>query len=238
MRGRWLVAALTFGVVCGPILRPGAAASLSLGSQPLTPFRTCSITATPAAAAAISDASVRQASPGSNFGAATTNNVASGNGVNRRLYLSFDLATCSPAIPAAAVVRLATLRLYVTAVPAACRTVDLFRVPSPWSEVSITWTNQPFGTALNSPPAASASGSYTIGSPVGCGNRTTATYLTGATVTADVAAFVAGSATNYGWMLRDDAEGSATTYTSTYSAKELGTVAQAPQLVVTYVAVP
>jgi hypothetical protein len=39
-------------------------------------------------------------------------------------------------------------------------------------------------------------------------------------------------------MLRDSSEGSATTYTNTFSAKNLGTVAQAPQLVVTYVTVP
>ena len=39
-------------------------------------------------------------------------------------------------------------------------------------------------------------------------------------------------------MIRDDAEGSATTRTATFSAKELGTVAQEPQLVITYVLVP
>ncbi len=39
-------------------------------------------------------------------------------------------------------------------------------------------------------------------------------------------------------MIRDDAEGSAATRTTTFAAKELGTVAQAPQLVITYVVVP
>jgi hypothetical protein len=57
-------------------------------------------------------------------------------------------------------------------------------------------------------------------------------------VTTDVAAYVAATATNFGWMLRDDVEGSATAYTSTTSAKELATAAQAPELVVTYVLVP
>ena len=52
-----------------------------------------------------------------------------------------------------------------------------------------------------------------------------------------VAAFVTGTA-NYGWMLRDDAENSGTTRTITFSTKELATLAQAPQLVVTYVNVP
>ena len=39
-------------------------------------------------------------------------------------------------------------------------------------------------------------------------------------------------------MIRDDVEGAAPARTSTFSAKELGTVAQEPQLVVTYVTVP
>ena len=91
---------------------------------------------------------------------------------------------------------------------------------------------------INNPPSGSRSGSFTAGTPVGCQNRTTGTYLVGGTVTSDVASFVAGSVTNFGWMLRDDVEGSATTRTMTFSSKELATVAQEPQLVITYVAVP
>jgi hypothetical protein len=60
----------------------------------------------------------------------------------------------------------------------------------------------------------------------------------GGTVTTDVASFVSGGASNFGWMLRDDVEGSSTTRTVTVSSKQLGTIAQEPQLVVTYVAVP
>jgi hypothetical protein len=45
---------------------------------------------------------------------------------------------------------------------------------------------------------------------------------------------VAGAATNFGWMIRDDVEGSASARASTYSTKNLGTLAQSPQLVVTY----
>jgi hypothetical protein len=39
-------------------------------------------------------------------------------------------------------------------------------------------------------------------------------------------------------MIRDDVEGSATTRTATFTAKELGTIVQEPQLVITYVTVP
>lgn len=216
----------------------GLAAGLSLASQRLTPYRTCTITATPSATTVVVDASVRQASPTSNFGTATTNNVATASAANRRLYVRFDLAVCSPTIPTTATVRLATLRLYVSALPASCRTVDIFRVASAWTEAGLTWNNQPFGTTINNPAGSSATDTYGAGTPAGCENLSTGAYVVGANPTSDVAAFVAGTATNNGWMLRDDVEGSATTYTQTYSAKNLGTVGQAPQLVITYVVVP
>jgi hypothetical protein len=215
-----------------------SAAALSVGSQRFTDYRTCTLSATPATSTSIIDASVRQGSATSNFGTVTTNNVASGSGANRRLYVRFDLAGCSPAIPATATVRLATLRLYSSALPTICRTIDVFRVTSTWSESTLTWNNQPFGTAINNPAAGSATSAIGVGTIAGCQNLTAAGYLVGGTVTTDVAAFVAGSTTNFGWMLRDDVEGSATLQTSTFSAKELATVAQVPQLVVTYVTSP
>jgi len=217
-------------------LRPGFAATLNLTSQALTPYRTCVLTATPATTTAIIDASVRQGSATSNFGTQTTNDIATASGANRRIYIRFDLTQCVPAIPASATVRLATLRMYATALPTTCRTVDIFRVTATWAETTITWNNQPFGATINNPASGSAVDQFTAGTPVGCTNRTTSTYITGAVVTADVAAFVGGT-TNNGWMLRDDVEG-ATTATQTYSAKNLGTASQAPQLVVTYVTTP
>lgn len=226
------------GIVLGVGLLPGSAASLTLTSQNFTPYRTCTITATPATTTAVTDTTARQGTPTTNFGALTTLTVSSGNGVNQRVYLRFNLTVCSPAIPATAIVRLATLRLYMTAVPAACRVLDLFPVTAAWVETTLTWNNQPFGTALNNPPTASRTGTFSVGTPAGCQNQAAGAYVTGGAVTSDVARFVAGTATNFGWMIRDDAEGSATTRTATFSAKELGTVAQKPQLVITYVTVP
>ena len=215
----------------------GSAAGLSLTPLSFTPYRTCTITATPATTTAVIDSSVRQATATTNFGTQTTNNIASASAANRRLYIRFDLSLCSPAIPSTAIVRLATLRIYVTGLPASCRTIDLFRVTAAWTEAGITWNNQPFGTAINNPASGSRSDSFNAGTPAGCQNLATGTYMVAANPTTDVAAFVAGTATNYGWMLRDDAEGSATAYTQTDSAKDLGTLAQAPQLIVTYVTV-
>lgn len=239
MSGRWLRTTIAgVGLIVAVTTSSASAASLSLTSQALAPYRTCTVTATPATTTAVIDTTVRQGSPTTNYGTLTNLTVSSGAGVNQRTYLKFDLSGCTPAIPASAIVRLASLRLYTTALPSVCRTIDLFAVTAAWTETGITWNSQPFGTAINNPPSNSRSGSFDVGTPVGCQNRTTATYLVGGTVTTDVAAFVAGGATNFGWMLRDDVEGSATTRTATFSSKNLGTVAQAPQLVVTYVTVP
>jgi hypothetical protein len=238
VRHRWpTFTPLALGLLLGISLISGVAASLSLTSQAFTPYRTCTVTATPATTTVVIDANIRQGSAATNFGATTTMSVSSGSGINQRIYLKFDLAVCSPSIPASALVRLATLRLYMTAVPAACRTLDLFPVTGAWTETTITWNNQPFGATINNPATGSRTGSFSVGTPAGCQNLAAGSYITGGTVTTDVSSFVSGGSTNLGWMIRDDTEGSATTRTATFSAKELGTVAQEPQLVVTYVTV-
>jgi len=237
IRHRVRVLAIGGGILLGVGILPGSAASLTLTSQNFTPYRTCSITATPATTTAMTDTTARQGTPAGNFGALTTLTVSSGSAVNQRIYLRFDLTVCSPAVPTSAIVRLATLRLYMTAVPAACRVLDLFPATAAWGETTLTWNNQPFGTTINSPPTASRTGTFSVGTPAGCQNLA-AGYVTGGTVTTDVASWVAGSTTNFGWMIRDDTEGSATTRTATFTAKELATTAQEPQLVITYVTVP
>ena len=235
---RWRVAAAGVGLMLGISVVPGSAASLALSSQNLTPYRTCTITATPTTTTAVTDTSAQQVAPTTNFGALTTLTVSSGTGVNQRIYVRFDLTTCSPAIPASATVRLATLRLFATALPATCRTLDIFPSTAAWVETTLTWNNQPFGTTLNNPPTGSRTGTFNVGTPAGCQNLATSVYVVGGTVTADVVKFVAGTATNFGWMIRDDTENNFTTRTAIFSAKELGTVAQEPQLVIAYVTVP
>lgn len=215
----------------------GLADSLTLTSQTFTPYRTCTITATPSTTTAVADTTAKQGSATSNFGTGTSLTVSSASGANQRIYVRFDLSLCSPSIPATATVRLATLRLYMSAVPTVCRTLDIFRATAAWTESGLTWNNQPFGTTINNPASGSASDTFSVGAVSGCANQA-AGYVTGATLTSDAAAFVGGTATNAGWMIRDDVEGSSTTRTATFSAKDLATLSQAPQLVVTYVAVP
>jgi hypothetical protein len=232
------LAAIAVGLIAGIGLSSGAAASITLTSQNFTPYRTCTITATPTTATAVGDSTVQQTLATINFGTTTSLTVSSGSAINQRIYLKFVLTACSPAIPASAIVRLATLRLYMTAVPAACRTMDIFKVTAAWTEAVITWNNEPFGTTINNPATGSRSGSFNVGTTAGCQNLAAGAYVVGGTLTTDVASFVSGASSNLGWMIRDDVEGSATTRTATFAAKELGTVAQEPQLVVTYVTVP
>ena len=234
----WWLTAIAVGLIAGIGLSSGAAASITLTSQNFTPYRTCTITATPTTATAVADVTAQQALATTNFGATTSLTVSSGTALNQRIYLKFVLTACSPAIPASAIVRLATLRLYMTAVPAACRTMDIFKVTAAWTETVVTWNNQPFGTTINNPVTGSRSGSFNVGTTAGCQNLAARAYVVGGSLTTDVASFVSGASTNLGWMIRDDVEGSATTRTATFAAKELGTVAQEPQLIVTYVTVP
>ena len=222
----------------GASISVGSANSLSVTSQSLTPYRTCTLTATPSTTTVVADTTARQSVPNTTGAALTTLVVSSSGVANQRVYVQFDLTQCLPAIPTSATVRLATLRLYATGLPTLCRTIDLFPATTAWTEAALTWNNQPFGTTLNSPASGSRTGTFNIGTPAGCQNLAAGAYIVGGTVTSDVASFVSGGATNLGWMLRDDVEASATARTSTFASKNAGVVAQAPQLVITYVTVP
>jgi hypothetical protein len=185
----------------------------------------------------VTDTDVRQATPTSNFGTLTTMDVASARSANRRIYIRFDLGGCTPAIPTTATIRLATLRVYASILPTVCRTYDIFKVGATWTETGVTWNSQPFGAAINNPARGTRTDSFRIGTTTSCENRVVG-MISGANVTSDVASFVSGGSTNFGWMIRDDRENSSTARTTTFSAKNLGTLAQAPQLIVTYVTTP
>ena len=209
------------------------AASLPLASKALTVYRTCTLTATPSSSTVETDAFVNQSTPNGTNGTGTTMDSQSSNGANRRTYVRFDLTRCRPAIPAAASVNGALLRLYVTAIPAVCRTEDIFRVGASWTETVVTWNNQPFGSAVNNPASGLRTSFITVGAAP-CQNTAAGTYVNGWNVAADVAAFVAGNATNFGWMVRDDVENSATARNARFSTREANLLAQSPQLLITY----
>lgn len=240
-RGRTVTAlAAAAGAVSASVVVFGHAASLSVTSQHLTVIRSCTLTASPSTSTVDTDATVDQGSPLTNFGTATTLNVASKATLvlasNQRTYVRFDLTKCVHSPPSTATVMTASLRLYATALASSCRTYDVFRTTASWTETGITWTNQPGGATINSPATGGRTSSVTAGTGGGCTFSSTNAYVAW-DVTADVSAFVSGSATNDGWEIRDDAEtalGVLTNFTLTASAREANVQLQSPQLVVTY----
>jgi hypothetical protein len=229
--------ALLLGAGIGLTLIPAAAASLPLTSNSYTPYRTCVVTGNPAGTGDVIDSYVQQASPGTNNGTATTLTVQSGPGapaVNDRSYVSFLLSKCVPVIPASATAIQANLRLWASTLPAvACRTINVQKATATWTEVGITWTLQPAFSAT-------VSTAFTIGPAGGGCTYQAAGYVdvTSATIDTDVASWITTPANDFGWVLKDSAEGNATTRTTVFSAKDLGTLAQAPQLTVTYKDLP
>ena len=228
----------TFRVVLALVLGPlgtGVALgnSFPVTSAKLTVFRSCVLTASSSVSAVAIDTSSRQASATSNFGGLSSANVTSSAGANRRSYFRFDLTKCTPALPATATVLISTLRLYVNNLPTACETNDIFRITTSWTETGLTWNNQPFGTSLNNPPTAQRTASLNVG-PSPCQNQTLNAYVSGWNVTTDVQAFVAGTATNFGWMLRDDVEDSSAIRATAYATRDSNPLNQSPQLVIQY----
>ena len=230
----WIRRAVT-ATLCafGFSVLPAAAAPLNVGSGNLSNYRACTLTVRGASATEGFDTYVDQNASGSNFGTSNTMDVDANTGTKiRRIYLRFDLTACSPQIPASATVTSARLRLFLSGLPNACRTQDVFRVGSSWTETGITWNNQPFGTTINNPPSGERTAAMNVGkSP--CDNPTNSVYVTGWDVTTDVAAYVAGTATNHGWMIRDDAEDSGN-FGGTYRTKNVNQAVQSPQLIVNY----
>jgi hypothetical protein len=169
---------------------------------------------------------VQQANAATNYGAATSMSVQSQNtNRNMRAYVRFDLTKCKPVIAATASVKVATLRLVTSALPATCATHDVFRVTSTWTEAGITWNTQPTVAATRTTFA-------NVGAAP-CANSTNQVYVNW-TVTADVSTFVAGTATNFGWMIRDTTESSATARAGSYYSTEINVLGGAPQLIVNY----
>ena len=212
----------------------GFAATVPISSGGVVGYRTCVLTATPSSTSVVADTWVNQQNQNQNLGSSTSLSVQTRSGDrNQRVYVNFDITACDPRIPSTATVRSATLRLFLTALPSACRTYDVFRVTSAWGETSITWNTQPFGTSSNNPPTAQRTTTTTIGA--GCANSSNNAYVTGWNVTADVQAFVSEVQGLHGWMIRDNLENdTGGGITVTFAAKEAGLSTRAPQLLIVY----
>jgi len=157
-----------------------------------------------------------------NYGGDDTMEVQSDSGKNGRTIVQFDLSQ----IPTGSTVSSATLSLYASAVPAVIRTYDAHRITTSWAEGTVRWkAGWPWTTA---------GGDFNV--------ATSSTTTPGTAgwmdfdVTSDVASFLTGTA-NYGWLIKDETEDSATTYTTTFYTKEEATeTTLRPKLAVTFTA--
>ena len=174
---------------------------------------TCTLTA-------VADATVNSALASTNFGTGTSLSVSPNTLATQRAFVRFDLTTCSPAIPADAIVQSATLQLTVATVVLATRTINVRSVTASWTEAGVTWSNQPAVAGSNT-----SSAGVTIGQVAGT--------VISWTATSDVQSFVTAAASDFGFRLGDSAEGAIAGVALTLNAREAAS--GRPQLVVTYV---
>ena len=157
---------------------------------------------------------------------------SNGGNTRRRAILKFNLAG---QIPTNATVTSATLRLNVVfKLPsgAANSTFDVRRVLQPWSESAVTWNDRLSGVPWSSPGASSAPDSSSAASASKSVSGFGA-YVFGptASLTADVQAWVSNPASNQGWLVLTESEGTSKT------ARHFGTredSANAATLVIDY----
>ena len=203
-------------------------------SLPVTPsrasaFRTCILTGFPTTSTVLVDSYVEEGKGSTNYGTNTGLQITSKGNGNRRAFIRFNLATCSPALGASAAITSATLRLALATAPDSARTYNLHRVTGPcpeaasacWTETGLTWNNKP---AVSGTPTAAVS--------LGTGS---ALVYYGWNVTSDVAGMVAGTTQNYGWQLADSAENATGSPSALFESSELSSNAdEAPTLVIAY----
>jgi len=163
------------------------------------------------------DSYVDQSLPTNNYGTTTTMQVSSYNvgPNNRRSFLQFDISSIS----SVAIIKTATMRLYLDTAPAASRSYDAHRVTASWAETGIDWNNKPTvaGSATSTQATGTASGVWLSWD-----------------VKSDVTGFLAGTYSNYGWQIKDQVEDFATDYDSVFRTREYTGTTYDPQLVVTY----
>lgn len=169
------------------------------------------------------DARIRRGSGTTNFGSETTMIVgATGTTtatINRAL-VQFDLSS----IPAGSTINSADLELYATAKDTSADNVteNIQRITASWTEGGATWNN------MNANFDAAVSGTFSPGT-------TTGVFKTSTSLVSLVQAWVNGTYSNYGMMIKDPTESTANT-AWTYATKENATTANRPILRINYTA--
>jgi hypothetical protein len=209
---RVVVIAALAGIV-GGAAAVASATSMTVTSQHLGAVA-LPVTITTTSLASVADTGANQASPNTNTGTATTMLVESATSANQRSFVRFDLS----AIPATARVQSATMQLTMSIAPTATRTYEVDKINATWAETTLTWATI---------PAASAA-TATVASGTASGVNLTWNVAT------DAQTFVANSAANFGWQIKDATESSATARTATFRTREWTTASQRPTLTVIY----
>ncbi len=165
------------------------------------------------------DTYVHELNPTTNYGTDTNMNVERKTNNVARSIVTFDLSE----IPTGSTISSATLSLYMYAVPSASRDHGAHRVTASWVETSATWDAQPASAAAT---ATTATGM-------------TANVWLSWTVTTDVHAWIATDwTTNYGWMIKDAAEGDGNPPRTVqyYTREYTGDTTLRPKLAITFTA--
>jgi hypothetical protein len=180
---------------------------IAIFSEPIT-HASCTIPGTGVS----NDSYTQQASPNATAGTATTISISPLTNNRRYGWLMFNLAACG--IPAGAQVDSATLSVRVTTA-ATGRTITVTEATSTWTEGAVTWNTNPSvaGTATGTFSAATT-GAKTVD------------------VSADVADWISGAASNFGWRLAD--LGASAVATSALGSSENGMTTNRPTLAITY----
>ncbi|MDX6301295.1 MAG: signal peptidase [Nocardioidaceae bacterium] len=198
------------GLLIGPLGGGVALAAYStVSANPSSTFAAAaSFCATPGTTTlnATADSTVAQATATTNSGTSTTLSVSSSSSANQRTLVTFAL----PTTPAHCTVTAAVLTFAVSS-GVAGRTLGVTPVPTSWTETGATWTNQPTvsGTAITAGSVATGSLSFAV--------------------TSQVQGMYAGS--NFGFLVKDQTESSATARTQTFSSRQGATP---PKLAVTF----
>jgi hypothetical protein len=181
------------------------------------------------------DAWIDQGAQTTNHGTDATVHVKGRASSKQRTLVQFGLSS----IPACASVSSATLRLHVVANSLSTNvTHNVHQMLSSWTESGVTWLTQ---DGTNNWPGAAGAQAGTDFVTTMTDDATTGTgtgFFVEWDVTSDVSAFLSGSATNNGWLVKHAVEGGGNTNDNNtvveYASRENGTEANHPQLVVTF----
>jgi hypothetical protein len=218
------VVAAVFALSCGAEDQPDAPlgeVELALGPPVTVSFRNGQFPST--AYAGGDDASIKQASSGTNFGSATTCEADGddGSGVDKSCLVRWTLS----GIPAGSVVQSASITFQV--VDSSGHTYNVYGVSRSWNEAQTTWVNAASSSPWATPGAMGATDrGAVVGTVTGSGTRTVTLNAAGIAL---VQSWVNGG-TNAGVIVAHTSNSNGIDFAS----NEAGTVANRPMLTITY----